>query len=295
MNTNQLNYLVTLANEKNYTRAAAKLYITQPTLSQQIKQMEQEVGQQLFIRSNRSIELTAAGKILYQYANETLQGWQKCQSQLINTSPSMVGSLKVGLFWTFGYNHIDEILSNFRNTYPNIDLQLSIDGSAVLLDKLITNQLDCAFITGCYLPNDNEFIFLKKTIDFILLMQSPLMCMAHENSPLALKSSVSFEDFDNQPIMHVSQLSNMYHIFKQCLNDSGAKPRIIGYSSQADINMQVASSNIGYSFMTLDTYKAIKPAHVKAVPLIPQLNRQVFLVCNKKNSNNAIELIKNII
>lgn len=295
MNQTQLKYFITLANEKKFTLAATKLYITQPTLSQQIKQLEEEVGQELFIRTHKEVTLTQAGKIFYEYALNANKQWELCIQKLNDTSKDKNGLLSIGLFWTFGYNHIDELLTKFQSNYPNIDLHLSIDGSTFLIDKVISKQLDCAFITGCYLPNDKEFNFLSNHLNFTLLMESPLVCIANENSKLANKKSLTYKDFDNEPIIYISQASNMYTIFNKCMNDFNCKPKIIGYSSQADINIQVARSNIGYAFMTMDTYKNINHEKVKAIPLLPRINRQIYLISNKESKNNSIELLKNTI
>lgn len=295
MNIVQLNYFITLANEKKFTNAATKLYITQPTLSQQIKALEDEVGQELFIRTHKEVSMTPAGKVFYDYAIEAIKQWDICKDKLNNISKDASGNLSIGLFWTFGYNHIDELLKKFKNHYPNINLHLSVDGSSLLIDKVISKQLDCAFITGCYLPDDKEFTFLSNHLNFTLLMESPLICLANEHSPLAKKSSVTFNDFDNEPIVYISQVSNMYNVFHKCMTDSKSKPKIIGYSSQADINIQVAKSNIGYAFSTLDTYKSINHENVKCIPLIPRINRQIYLISNKENNNNGIELLRNVI
>lgn len=295
MNIVQLNYFITLANERKFTTAATKLYITQPTLSQQIKQIENELGQDLFIRTHKDVSLTPAGKIFYEYAIEAIKQWELCKSKLNNISKDTSGNLSIGLFWTFGYNHIDELITKFEKAYPNISLHLSVDGSSLLVDKVISKQIDCAFITGCYLPEDKEFNFLKNHLNFTMLMESPLICIANENSKLANKKSLTFDDFDNEPIIYVSQVSNLYTVFHKCMSEANCKPKIIGYSSQADINMQVAKANIGYAFLTLDTYKNINHDGVKAIPLMPRINRQIYLISNKDNKNNSIELLRNVI
>lgn len=295
MNQTQLNYFITLANERKFTTAATKLYITQPTLSQQIKQIENEIGQDLFIRTHKEVSLTPAGKIFYDYALDALKQYDILKNKLSNISKDTSGSLSIGLFWTFGYNHIDELITKFEKAYPKINIHLSVDGSSLLIDKVISKQIDCAFITGCYLPEDKEFNFLKNHLNFTLLMESPLICLANEHSKLANKKSLTFDDFDNEPIVYVSQVSNLYSVFHKCMSEANCKPNIIGYSSQADINIQVAKANIGYSFMTIDTYKSINHENVKAIPLMPRINRQIYLISNKENNNNCIELLKNVI
>ena len=83
MNFTQLKYAITLANEGNFTKAAEKLYITQPTLSIQIKELEKELNQTLFTRTKKSISLTKEGELFITFARQTLKNYQKCQNDMI--------------------------------------------------------------------------------------------------------------------------------------------------------------------------------------------------------------------
>ena len=96
MNFTQLKYVITLANEGNFTKAAEKLYITQPTLSIQIKELEKELNQTLFIRAKKNICLTKEGELFISFARQTLKNYQKCQNDMI-IDQNIGGKLKIGL------------------------------------------------------------------------------------------------------------------------------------------------------------------------------------------------------
>ena len=100
MNFTQLKYVITLENEGNFTKAAEKLYITQPTLSIQIKELEKELNQTLFIRTKKNISLTKEGELFISFARDTLKNYQKCQNDMI-IDQNIGGKLKIGLYWIF--------------------------------------------------------------------------------------------------------------------------------------------------------------------------------------------------
>ena len=143
MNFTQLKYAITLANEGNFTKAAEKLYITQPTLSIQIKELEKELNQTLFIRTKKSISLTKEGELFITFARQTLKNYQKCQNDMI-IDQNIGVKLKIGLYWMFGYNGFGEIINQFIDEHPYVKCYLVIDGSVTLVEKILNDEIDVA-------------------------------------------------------------------------------------------------------------------------------------------------------
>lgn len=121
MNFQQLKYALTLAQEKSFTKASEKLYITQPTLSFQIKALEDELNTPLFIRNRKGIQLTYEGELFIEFANETLQKFDKCQTKMEQLD-QFGGNLTIGLYWMFGYTKYGHLMDAFLTLIVRLSL-----------------------------------------------------------------------------------------------------------------------------------------------------------------------------
>lgn len=295
MNFTQLKYAITLANEGNFTKAAEKLYITQPTLSIQIKELEKELNQTLFIRTKKSITLTKEGELFITFARQTLKNYQKCQNDMI-IDQNIGGKLKIGLYWMFGYNGFGEMINQFIDEHPYIKCYLVIDGSVTLVEKILNDEIDVAIIVGTYSIDDNEYINLSKSLDLSPLGESPLVLLANKNSELATKKTITLDELDNLPLFNVSKKSNMHQMIDDYFKKNDIKPNIIGNSSEAEICFQIAKYNLAYSFVTASTYENYADKeNVVAVNILPSITRKLYMISSKSNTSQPLEIFKNYI
>ena len=148
MNLKQIEAVLEINKTKNFTTAAENLFISQPTLSTHIKQLEEELEIELFKRhKKRKVELTSAGEKFIIYAERIQSNLDKLSWAMKKIDTNTSGELRIGLLWTFGYTRIRETIREFRNKYPNIKLLFKIDASEVLIQDLLRYQLDSIFIT----------------------------------------------------------------------------------------------------------------------------------------------------
>ena len=291
MNFNQLYYVLALAKEGNYTRAAETLYITQPTLSIQIKELEKELGQKLFIRTRKGIIPTKEGEAFIAFCSQTLSSLEKTLVSF--NSDAAKGEIKIGLYWMFGYNGFGEVLESFFSDLPSISPKISVDGSVLLTERVIERDLDVAIITGFYNETDKEFRRLSKMLNFDLVSESEMGILANTKSDLAYKKTIDLKEMEDRPLLLVSKHSNMYRVISDYLKEAEVNPNIIGYSSQADICLQVAYYNIAYSLVTRITYDH-SPHHDKVVfiPIVPTLNRQLYIISRKDSEKPVIDIFR---
>lgn len=144
MNTKQLTGFLHLCDTKSYTRAAKAMHASPSALSRIIQRLEEDIGQPLFIRTNKAVTLTPAGKTLLPVAREILQLWHTIKAN-INEHASLLGG-KLTLFCsvTASYSHLPELLARFRQQYPNIELQLLTGDPAQAEEKVQDNSADIA-------------------------------------------------------------------------------------------------------------------------------------------------------
>ncbi|PML78995.1 HTH-type transcriptional activator IlvY [Enterovibrio norvegicus] len=144
MDVKHLQFFIHLCDSKNFSKTAAAMHISPSALSRQIQKLEQEANQQLFLRDNRSVVLTPAGKKLLPIAMRILSEWQQYQSQADASENELRGELRLFCSVTASYSHLPELLSEFRIRHPFIELKLSTGDPAQAIDKVLLDEADIA-------------------------------------------------------------------------------------------------------------------------------------------------------
>ena len=146
MELRHLRYFVAVAEELHFRRAAERLHMSQPPLSQQIRQLEEEVGAQLLTRNQRKVELTAAGAAFLVRAREILAAVEDASRQARRVQRGEVGRLAVGFVGSAMYSFVPELLRAFREQAPDIGLRLHEMGTTEQLRQLDDGRLDVGFL-----------------------------------------------------------------------------------------------------------------------------------------------------
>jgi len=146
MELRHLRYFVAVAEELHFRRAAERLHMSQPPLSQQIRQLEEEVGATLLTRSQRKVELTAAGAAFLVRAREILDAVEDAARQARRVQRGEVGRLAVGFVGSAMYSVVPEILQAFRERYGDVALRLQEVGTTEQLRQLESGRLDVGFV-----------------------------------------------------------------------------------------------------------------------------------------------------
>ncbi|CAD2072981.1 HTH-type transcriptional regulator CysL [Jeotgalicoccus aerolatus] len=140
--------LVNLYAEKNITKTAKKLYISQPSLTYRIKQLEKEFGITLLHRGNKGITFTSEGEYLVKYAEKMLSELRQAEDALANMNNQLQGTLRLGSSSNFAHYELPSILEGFIYLYPDIDVQLKTGWSTDILELLQSESIHAAFIRG---------------------------------------------------------------------------------------------------------------------------------------------------
>src|SRR4051795_5181142 len=146
MELRHLRYFVAVAEELHFRRAAERLHMSQPPLSQQIRQLEEEVGAQLLLRNQHRVELTASGAAFLERAREILDAVEDAARQARRVQRGEVGRLAVGFVGSAMYSFVPELLRAFREHAPDIALRLHERGTTEQLRQLDDGRLDVGFL-----------------------------------------------------------------------------------------------------------------------------------------------------
>jgi DNA-binding transcriptional LysR family regulator len=140
----QLRTFLAVAQSLSFTQAASRLGLRQPTVSQQIRRLEEAVGRELFLRDTRSVSLTADGEAMAGFARSILAAHE--QAVGFFTGSGLAGRLRLGVTDDLALTQVPRILREFRQLYPRIDLELTVSQSPVLQRRVESNHLDLAFV-----------------------------------------------------------------------------------------------------------------------------------------------------
>lgn len=144
MNIKNLQLFLHLCDCKSFSQTAQAMHVSPSALSRIIQRLEEETGQTLFIRDNRSVELTSAGKKLLPVAAQIVASWLELKTQLNEQRRLLQGKLRLFCSVTASYSHLPAILNEFRQHYPQIEIQLITGDPAQAIDKVLHDEADIA-------------------------------------------------------------------------------------------------------------------------------------------------------
>ncbi|MFP9230447.1 HTH-type transcriptional activator IlvY [Pectobacterium cacticida] len=142
MDLRDLKLFLHLAESRHFGRTAKAMHISPSTLSRQIQRLEEDVGQTLFLRDNRTVRLTDAGEHLKLFAQQTLLQYQQLRHQIDQHGPSLSGELRIFCSVTAAYSHLPPILDRFRALHPLVEIKLTTGDAADAVQKVQSNDAD---------------------------------------------------------------------------------------------------------------------------------------------------------
>ena len=192
MTLTELKYLVTLAQELHFGRAASKCFVSQPTLSVAIKKLEDELGVSLFERSSGSIRLTEVGEQVVEQSEKVLAETKRVQELAHAGKDQLSGPLRVGAIYTVGPYLFPHLVPEVRRLAPNMPLYIEENYTAVLREKLRRGELDAIFIA---LPFHEPEVVTQELYD------EPFEVLMPTQHQLAKKKSLDIQDLTSEDVM----------------------------------------------------------------------------------------------
>jgi DNA-binding transcriptional LysR family regulator len=184
----QLRILKAVATEENLTRAAELLYVSQPSLSKQIKTLEKNLDILLINRENNKISLTENGKVFLQYCERILALCEESCRVLIDLKNGERGNLTVGASQTIGTYLMPRVLALFAQNYPQIDLKVQVNSTRIIAKNIVNREIDIAVVGG-EIPEE-----LKKNLSIKPFVEDEFSLIISKSHPFAMKKRITKED-----------------------------------------------------------------------------------------------------
>lgn len=247
MNLRDLRYLIALADQRHFGRAAAACHVSQPTLSTQLKKLEAELGVPLIERAPRQVLLTAAGRDILERARRVIAEVEQLRETARRAADPEAGSVRLGLFPTLGPYLLPHVVPNLRRRFPRLELLLVEEKTATLLQMLHDGRLDAAILA---LPLHEEWLESE------FLFEEPFLLALPPGHPLARRGPLALADLTEQ---HLLLLEDGHCLRDQALSVcqlAGAGEREGFRATSLETLRQMVAAGVG---MTLLPMLAAKP------------------------------------
>jgi len=275
-------YFLAVAKELHFRKAAESLFISQPGLSRQIKQMEEVLGVKLFVRHNRKVELSTAGKYLQQ---ELINHFAHLDDILNHTkllNDGLDGKLKMSYVGSAMQKVIPELLLKFRETNPNVLVNMKEYDNTRQIQALLNQDIDIGFVRMERVPKDLEvFSALEETFSLVLPEK-------HNIDSSSFKGLSQFRD-ENFILFDSSYSESYYEKVMQIFDDSGYTPNVSHTTVNASSIYRLVENNFGISIVPTSLQNGYN-FKIKFIELTEIIQRTTLkIVWNKGNTNPVLK------
>ena len=279
MELRTLHYFTVVARELNITRAAEKLNMSQPPLSNQIKALEEELGVQLFIRGKRHLELTEEGALLLRRAVQMQELADKTRQEISSLREGMTGTIYLSMVEGRAPFLAAQWIAGFREEFPLVRYNLWNGSSDDVLDRLHKGLADLAVIAA---PYDTEHL------EGFSVGQEPWAAMFHPDHPLAKEpgEAIPLSSLVGEPLIVPSRKSRIESI-RRWFGEIGAEPRILCEMSNYMDAVALTSQGVGVSIFP-QTVGVSNGLVVSKVVTQPARQAEYILVWNKGQAPSGL-------
>jgi len=239
MELHQLRYFVAVAETQNFTRAAERSHVSQPSLSQQISKLEGEVGHKLFHRLGRKVVVTEAGTAFLERARRILFEVENASKEL-SDHPSLGRKITVGAVQTVMPFLIAPFIATLRTAHPNLLVDAQEDFRSNLVRAVIEGDLDLAVVP---LPVKDHRISIEP------LLTEPLLLVVGKHHPIASRAEISVKDLADETFVSLGDSSSLATQIRAFFGDQHLQPRIGFRCAQVATLKQFISMGLGISLL----------------------------------------------
>lgn len=289
----QLRILKAVATEKNFTKAAAVLYLSQPALSKQIRMLEKNLDTLLINRERNQISLTESGKVLLEYSDRILALCEESCRAVVDLKNGDRGNLNIGASQTIGTYLMPRILALFIKNFPQVDLNIQINSTRAIVKKVLNREIDIA-VVGDEISDD-----LKKNLAIRDFVSDELKLIISKSHPFAKKKEINKKDLYCLDFVTLNSNSSIKNFIDNTLIQNQIETKqlktILQLNSIEGIKTAV-TLGLGAAFISSSAIE--KEIKLKTIEIIKienlQINRKLLIVSNPKSSKSkAFEFFYN--
>lgn len=247
MEIRQLQYALQIAEERNFSRAAEKLHIAQPSLSQQLSKLEKEIGVLLFQRTTNSVDMTYAGEIFVDRAQKILDSLEQLKKEMADISQTKAGKVIIGTMPITGSHILPHVLPLFHKRYPDIELVLTEEPSTSTLVKMTAQG-----------KNDLSLLSLPlqdTTLEYEpIIKESIMLAVSHDHKLIQQQGSsvplpVQLLSLKDEPFIFLKRGQGFRQITMDLCHQAGFEPKIVFESSNMETVQSLVAAGMGVALV----------------------------------------------
>ncbi len=269
MDIRALRYFVELVREKSFTRASEKLFVTQPTISKMIRNMEEELGQPLLNREGHSFTLTDSGQVLFARGQLILAQMQQLEAELADLQSLQHGRLALGIPPMVGHVYAD-LIRAYRSRYPKVELSIVEYGGRRIEQAVLEGELDLAITM---LPTKEEGVLSALELDCY-----PIQVVLPDLPRWRGDSEIRLADLQEEPFLLYTQAFTLSERLEQACQQAGFVPQVAARSSQWDFLTAMVRSGMGVAFLPEPICRRLTPDGLVLRPLLPELSWRLGVI-----------------
>ena len=273
MNFRQLEIFVRVVEEKSFTKAAKKLYVSQPALSKSIRALEEDVEKVLFERSAYGLELTEDGKTVYKYAKDAIEYYNNRIAEMRAVLSPKKNILRIGIPPSAGTIYFSREVYQFGTGHPQFDIQVTDISSRNALTMVMSDVLDLGVVL---LPFEDSAVEVK------CVYSSEAALVVPAGHPFAQREQVAFKELEGLPFLSVNEEYQFYDLVLSKFREAGITPNVAFSSAQWDTLLFMTSENVGYTILEKSLVERMNAGNLKAVHLTePEFTWKLGLISKK--------------
>jgi LysR family transcriptional regulator, low CO2-responsive transcriptional regulator len=276
MDFDQLEIFLEVARLSSFSRAAEKRFRTQPAISSQIRALEEEVGARLLDRSGGRVSVTAAGKLFFKYAEETIEHRKTILTEIAETERVPRGEIVVGANEGTCLHILPEVFAQFKRDYPRVAVSVKRSDYGKILESILENAVDFGFVS---LPvNDNRLAAQMIHRDHLVAITAP-------KHPLAGKKNVTVTEIAAYPLV-LPKLGHTRDALDALFYDHHVKPNLAMELDSSELLKRFVAAGVGVGFIARSNIE--EDIRAKALVVLSlgdvQIRRDLALVFRKDKS-----------
>jgi DNA-binding transcriptional LysR family regulator len=277
MNLKQLSYFVAVAEEGQFTRAAARVLVAQPAVSSQIRRLEHELGERLFLRDQGGVRLTVAGESLLPHARAALAAADRGRDTIASLRGLLHGRLEVAVAGPVDHRFA-EALGDFHRAHPAVEITLTQEHNQPLLEAVAEGGVDAAIVGIGAQP-------VPPGVRTRVVAMEPLVAAVRNDDPLSAHSTITLAQLRERPMITLIVGSGLRTVLENACRDAGFVPRITAEAGDLASLVELAAEGLGVAVLPRSAADGADVAVIKLTS--PRLERRTALAWNETATSPA--------
>lgn len=288
MELRHLRYFIAVAEELNFTKAAQRMCTVQPSLSQQIKDLEHEVGVQLLMRTNRKVELTAEGQAFLKEARLSLEHAEKAIMDARQIAQLSKEQLNIGFVPVVEMKVFPYIMPNIRAQFPELKIHFHSLMDIDQISAVRKGEIDIAF---------TRYVEESPEIESVQIFTEPLALIIPKNSPVAEQHHISIKSMNQQDFIISDEHSSpeLYRIIQDFFKQNKLNVNLVQHSTNILLNVNLVGMGVGWSLVPSYVIPLLGDKILVKNTVEPLPTIGLYASYRKDRKNDAIELILKVL